>query len=108
MTDQNTASNARILAHLSEKDRDRLGEVLRRLLAFGSILGFEPGETDIYHWAYLNRALVEELAATLSFKLFWDQQDRIVQAVPQESKFLLRLRLDATLVLLTLWYEFDT
>jgi hypothetical protein len=71
-------------------------------------IGFEPGETDIYHWAYLNRALVEELAATLSFKLFWDHQDRIVQAVPQESKFLLRLRLDATLVLLTLWYEFDT
>jgi len=108
MTEQNAVSNAGILAHLSEKDRERLGEVLRRLLAQGSILGFEPGETDVYHWAYLNRALVEELAAPLSFKLFWDHQDRIVQAVPQESKFLLRLKLDATLVLLTLWYEFDT
>ena len=28
--------------------------------------------------------------------------------MPQSSAFLLRLRLDATLVLLTLWYEFDT
>jgi hypothetical protein len=32
----------------------------------------------------------------------------MVQAVPQTSQFLLRLKLDATLVLLTLWYEFDT
>jgi hypothetical protein len=31
-----------------------------------------------------------------------------VQAVPQSGNFLLRLKLDATLVLLTLWYEFDT
>jgi hypothetical protein len=51
---------------------------------------------------------VDELAAVLNFKLFWDHQDRTIQAVPQEARFLLRLRLDATLVLLTLWYEFDT
>jgi hypothetical protein len=44
----------------------------------------------------------------LDLKLHWEHQDRTVQAVPQSSAFLLRLKLDATLVLLVLWYEFDT
>ena len=44
----------------------------------------------------------------LDLKLHWEHQDRTVQAVPQSASFLLRLKLDATLVLLTLWYEFDT
>jgi hypothetical protein len=51
---------------------------------------------------------VDELAGLLDLKLHWEHQDRTVQAVPQSSGFLLRLKLDATLVLLTLWYEFDT
>ncbi|MCB1126974.1 MAG: DUF4194 domain-containing protein, partial [Verrucomicrobiae bacterium] len=62
----------------------------------------------LYHWCHQNRELVEEIAALLDFKLHWDHQDRTVQAVPQNAAFRLRLRLDATLVLLTLWYEFDT
>jgi hypothetical protein len=108
MTNQGAVSNASMFGSLSEKDRDHLGEVIRRLLACGSILGLESRDTDLYHWAYLNRSLVEEFSAVLNFRLFWDHQDRTVQAVPQETRFLLRLKLDATLVLLTLWYEFDT
>jgi hypothetical protein len=97
-----------LLARLSPNDRERLGEALRRLLAHGSILGLEPAQTDLYHWCYQNREWVDELAALLELKLHWDHQDRTVQAIPQGAAFLLRLRLDATLVLLTLWYEFDT
>jgi len=41
-----------LLARLSQKDRDRLGEALRRLLANGSILGLEPAQTDLYHWCH--------------------------------------------------------
>ena len=48
------------------------------------------------------------MAALLDLKLFWDHELRLVQAVPQSGAFTLRLKLDATLVLLTLWYEFDT
>jgi hypothetical protein len=48
------------------------------------------------------------MAGLLDFKLLWDQQERTVQALPQTAAFRLRLPLDATLVLLTLWYEFDT
>lgn len=99
---------AALLARLTDNDRDRLGEALRRLLANGSILGLEPAQTDLYHWCHQNRDWVEEIAALLELKLHWEHADRTVQAIPQAAAFLLRLKLDATLVLLTLWYEFDT
>lgn len=97
-----------LLSRLQPGDRERLGEALRRFMAHGSILGLEPAQSDLYHWSHQNRSLLEEMAGLLDLKLHWDHADRIVQAVPQSSVFLLRLKLDATLVLLTLWYEFDT
>jgi hypothetical protein len=107
-TDVASTSSDTLLARLSPNDRERLGEAMRALLVHGSILGFESGDRDLYHWSYQNRNFVDEIAGLLELKLTWDHQDRIVQAVPQSSAFLLHLRLDATLVLLTLWYEFDT
>ncbi len=103
-----TNSSSGLLARLQPHDRERLGEALRRLLAHGSILGLEPSQTDLYYWGHQNREWVEEFAGLLDLKLHWEHQDRTVQAVPQGAAFLLRLKLDATLVLLTLWYEFDT
>lgn len=107
MTSTTPNSNL-LLARLSSHDRERLGEALRRLMANGSIMGTEPGQSDLYHWAYLNREWVEELAALLDLKVFWDHEIRLAQAVPQSAAFTLKLKLDATLVLLTLWYEFDS
>jgi len=97
-----------LLSRLGESDREHLGEALRRLLSHGSILGKEPAQSDLYHWCYLNREWVEELALLLDLKVFWDHEERLVQAVPESAAFILRLKLDATLVLLTLWHEFDT
>jgi hypothetical protein len=97
-----------LLASLSETDRERLGEALRRLMAHGSILGTEPAQAELYHWAHLNREWVEEMAGLMELKIYWDQELRIAQAAPQSGAFTLKLKLDATLVLLTLWYEFDT
>jgi hypothetical protein len=97
-----------LLSRLQPSDRERLGEALRRLMAHGSILGLEPAQTDLYHWCYQNRSWMDEMAALLDLKLHWEHAERTVQAVPQSAAFLLRLKLDATLVLLTLWYEFDT
>ena len=96
-----------LLARLTDADRDRLGEALRRLLANGSIIGTDSGQSELYHWCHLNREWVEEIAGLVDLKLFWDHEIRLVQAVPQSGAFTLRLKLDATLVLLTLWYEFD-
>jgi hypothetical protein len=97
-----------LFSRLQPSDRERLGEALRRLMSSGSILGLEPGQSDLYHWCHQNRPWVDEVAALLDLKLHWEHQDRTVQAVPQTAAFLLRLKLDATLVLLTLWHEFDT
>jgi len=109
MNDNSTISNSNgLLARLHPQDRDRLGEAMRRLMAHGSILGLEPSQTDLYHWCYQNRPWLDELAGLFDLKLHWEHQDRTVQAVPQGSAFLLHLKLDASLVLLTLWYEFDT
>lgn len=109
MSDHETSTNSNgLLARLQPNDRERLGEALRRLMAQGSILGLEPAQTDLYHWCYQNRPWLDELATLLDLKLHWEHADRTVQAVPQSATFLLRLKLDATLVLLTLWYEFDT
>ncbi|MFN7140542.1 MAG: DUF4194 domain-containing protein [Limisphaerales bacterium] len=102
------SSNNNSLLKISDNDRERLGEALRRLLAHGSILGLEPAQTDLYHWCHQNRQWLDETAALMDLKLHWEHQDRTVQAVPQSSAFILKLKLDATLVLLTLWYEFDT
>lgn len=109
MSDNGSTTNSNgLLARLQPQDRERLGEAMRRLMAHGSILGLEPSQTDLYHWCYQNRPWLDEFAHLLDLKLHWEHQDRIVQAVPESSAFLLRLKLDATLVLLTLWYEFDT
>ena len=105
---ENKLNSTELLTKLHPEDKERLGEALRRLLAAGSILGLDSAQTDLYHWCYQNRPWVDEMAELLDLKLHWEHQDRTVQAVPQTAAFLLRLKLDATLVLLTLWYEFDT
>jgi hypothetical protein len=99
---------AHSLLRLESSDRHRLGEALRMLLDRGSILGGEGPQADLYHWTYANRPWLEEMAALFGLQLFWENESRLVQAVPRSGAFLLRLRLDATLVLLTLWYEFDS
>jgi hypothetical protein len=108
MPDTSAPKTSGLFTRLSEHDRQRFGEAWRRLLAQGSILGLEPYQMELYHWAHQNREWLDELAALLDFKLFWDHQERTIQAVPQTAAFLMKLKLDATLVLFTLWYEFDT
>lgn len=96
------------LLPLSDHDRERLGTVLRMLLARGSILGLEPQTAEIYRWAFQNPDLVSEAAALLGLEIRTEHEGRLIMAIPTDHEFLMGLKLDATLVLLVLWYEFDT
>ena len=107
MNGVNNESPASVLLRVEDHDRQRLGEALRILFNHGSILGLEPTQTDLYHWAWANRPWLEEIGALFDLQLVWENEMRLVQAVPRSGAFLMRLKLDATLVLLTLWYEFD-
>jgi hypothetical protein len=96
------------LLQLTDADRLRLSEVLQELLAHGSILGLKPGQADLYEWCRLNPDWLREAAALVGLAVYSEHESRLVQAIPQKSSLMLNLKQDATLVLLALWYEFDT
>ena len=95
------------LLRLPESDRTRLGEALRELLAHGSILGLEAGQSALYHWCRQNLEWLRETAALLGLDVVLMHEERMLQALPRVAALQLRLGKDATLVWLALWYAGD-
>ncbi len=93
---------------LPDADRERLSETVRRILAHGSLFGMEDVDRPLYQWAWENQEEVTDFLRLLGLETVWEHEWRLLQAVPMDAAMLLRLKLDATLVLLTLWYELDT
>jgi len=108
MTSDPANSSPASLLPLTDTDRTRLSEVLQELLAHGSILGLEPGQDKLYDWCRHNPDWLREAAALIGLAVHTEHESRLVQAIPQKPSLTLNLRQDATLVLLALWYEFDT
>ena len=106
MTDDPIAS-APLLARLSDLDRQRMGEALQTLLVHGSILGLEAGQGELYAWCRQNLEWMREVAALVGLQVHNEHESRLIQAIPQRPALMLRLRQDATIVLLALWYEYD-
>jgi Domain of unknown function (DUF4194) len=96
------------LLRVADADRARLSEALQALLAHGSILGLESGEGDLYAWCRQNFEWVRELASLTGLNVRMEHECRLIQAVPERPALTLNLRQDATIVLLALWYEYDT
>ena len=105
--DLNTPAPAPLL-RLTDADRVRLGEALQALLAHGSILGLESGDGDLYAWSRQNFAWLREMAALAGLSVSMEHESRLIQAVPELPALTLNLRQDVTIVLLALWYEYDT
>jgi hypothetical protein len=105
--DLNTPPPPRLLL-ISDQDRVRLGEALRNLLAHGSILGTAAGDGDLYAWCRQNFEWLREMAALVGLDVRMEHESRLIQAVPESAVLTLHLRQDATIVLLALWYEYDT
>ena len=96
------------LLRLTDPERVRLGEALQALLVHGSILGLEPGDGDLYAWSRQNFDWLREVAALAGLAVTMEHESRLIQAVPERPALTLQLRQDATIVLLALWYEYDT
>ena len=106
--DPTAPTPAPLLERLSVHDRDLLGEAMRELLAHGSIHGLDSAQAQLYGWCRQNLDWLREIAALAGFDIHAEHENRLVQALPREAKFRIDLRQDATLVLLALWYEYDT
>jgi len=96
-----------VLLRLSDEDRSRLGEAVQELLAHGSILGLDAGRSALYHWCRQYFDWVKEAAALVGLEVALMHEERMVQAIPRTSALQIRLRQDATLVWLALWYAGD-
>ena len=107
MTDISESSPPPGLLNLSDGDRLRLGEALRELLAAGSINGMETAKSGIYHWCRQYFDWLREAAALVGLEVALLHEERLIQAVPQFAAMRLKLRQDATLVWLALWYAGD-
>ena len=97
-----------LLLNISDVDRARLGEALQALLSHGSILGLEPGAGDLYAWSRQNFPWLREVAGLAGLAVSMEHESRLIQAVPEKASLMLHMRQDATIVLLALWYEYDT
>ncbi|HOW64770.1 MAG TPA: DUF4194 domain-containing protein [Candidatus Paceibacterota bacterium] len=96
------------LLRLTDSDRVCLGEALQALLAHGSILGLESGDGVLYAWSRQNFDWLREMAALIGLAVSMEHESRLIQAVPERPALTLNLRQDVTIVLLALWYEYDT
>lgn len=100
-------STPRLFPQLSDADRERMQETAHRLLAHGSILREEAAERDLYDWCQNRTQMIEEWASLLGIKIVWQRDDRLIIALPEATPLMRRLRLDETLVVLALWYDYD-
>lgn len=90
---------------LTDADKELLRETIQRLLSRGAV--FREDHRELYDWARTERARLDELGALIGLKLLWEQDSRLILAIPQTSRLLRRLKQDETLVALALWYDFD-
>lgn len=95
------------LLPIGEVERGRLGEALQQLLASGSINGLDPARAPLYHWCRQYSDWLREIAALAGIDVAILHEERLVQATPRSPGLRLRLRQDATLVWLALWYAGD-
>lgn len=99
-----TPDSPALFPQLSGEDRERLQESSHALLAHGSILRDE--HRHLYDWCQNRAALMDEWALLLGLKIVWLREERTIVALPESSGLLRKLRLDETVTVLALWYDF--
>jgi hypothetical protein len=94
------------LKNLTEAEHEKLRDAIQLLLTNGAVLREEY--RDLYEWCRgIRRPEIDSLAALIGLKLHWDNEHRLILALPQSAKLMRRLKQDETLLALALWYDFD-
>jgi hypothetical protein len=98
---------ARLLPDLSDVDREMLQSAVTELFHRQAIVRDLPGERDLFDWARLRIGWVREICGLIGFEVFLNEDEQLIHALPGERTTLRKLRIEWTLVLLALWYDYD-
>ena len=71
------------------------------------ISGLENSRSALYHWCRQHFEWLKETASLAGLDVILLHEERLIQAIPRAAALRLRLRQDATLVWLALWYAAD-
>lgn len=91
---------------LNESDRGQLGDAIQQLLDHGSIL-WEDRNRELYQWVEMNAQLVTDFCHLLGLEFVVDRDNRLFQAWPKGERFVRKLKLDESVILLLLWFLYD-
>ncbi len=104
---ENGAAPGGLLPAMSDSDRENLQAVVSELFQRQAILRDLPGDNDLYDWARLRLPWVREACALIGFEVILNEDEQLLYALPRERATLVRLRIEWTLALLALWYDYD-
>jgi hypothetical protein len=96
-------------AHIPETDRPAVRDVLTEFLSTGVLFGESGRERELFLVARTYQRELEEYFAPLNIELTLDPDRPILQArpVPGECGLTARFSKDETLLVLTLWRQYD-
>jgi len=97
----------KFLPELSDSDREQLRAAVSELFSRQAILRDLPGDRELYDWGRTHFTWVREVCSLIGFDVVLNEDDQMLYALPGERTTLRRLRAEWTLVLLSLWYDFD-
>ncbi len=100
-------NTATLLPELSDSDRENLQAAVSELFHRQAILRDLPGDRELYDWARLRFSWVREICHLVGFEVILNEDDQLIHALPGERATLRKLRTEWTLVLLSLWYDYD-
>jgi len=100
-------SVAGLLPELSDSDRENLQAAVSELFQHQAILRDWPGDRELYDWTRLRFSWVREICRLIGFEVILNEDEQLIHALPSQRATLRKLRTEWTLVLLSLWYDYD-
>jgi len=97
----------KLLPDLSDSEREQLQSAVSELFSRQAIVRDLQGDRELYDWARSHFPWVREVCALVGFEAVLNEDDQLIYALPGDRTTLRRLRVEWTLVLLSLWYDYD-